>query len=330
MLKEPPLIILLLLLCFPSIAAVLFTPALPEISRTMGISSSEAQLTMTVFLVGYALGNLPWGPISNRFGRKPAIYMGIALTIVGCLLVVFAGTLPLFGLFLTGRFLMALGSSVGMKIAFTMIGDVYQHQRAAQKMAYTMLAFAIGPSLSMVLGGFLTEQLGWQSCFYFLACYSALLGLLALFLPETCLRLDPRALNLAQIKEGYAKKLKNKKLVYSALLMGCGTSFVYVFATMAPFVGIDFIGLKPETYGLLNFIPPVGMIIGSLISRTLAGKRDPLVVIFSGIVLSGSAATIMACCFFWEASSTCGRFFSRSLFFIWGWRLPTPVHQHWP
>ena len=291
--KEPQLFILLLLASFASVSAVLFTPALPELTKSLGVSSSQAQLSMTAFLIGYAFGSLPYGPFSNRYGRKPAIYVGILLAIIGSLLILMAGSLHSFWLLLGGRFLSALGSNVGLKITYTMIGDVYSQTKATKTISYIMLAFAIAPGLAIALGGLLTDQFGWTSCFYFLAAYSVLLLLLCIFLPETSHGIDPEALEPAKIKEGFLKKLKNKKLVTCAFIMGCATSFVYLFASEAPFIGIETLGLEADEYGALNFIPPIGMIIGSFFSYQLAGKKDILSIILLGIVISTLGAIAM-------------------------------------
>lgn len=281
--KKPPLFILILLVSFASVSAVLFTPALPQISLKLGISAAQAQLTITVFLIGYALGVLPYGPLSNRYGRKPTIYIGCTLAILGCLLIMLVEKFNFFWLLMVGRLLMALGSSVGLKIAFTMIGDVYQHEKATKTISYLMFSFAVVPSLGVAIGGFLTKTFGWMSCFYFLTGYSLFIFFLSLFLPETCPGKDPHALKIKMIAEGYWHKLKNTKLIVCALLVGCGTSVIYLFAAEAPFIAMNRIGLSPEQYGLLNFIPPVGLIIGSMLANYFAGKKDPLFLISRGI-----------------------------------------------
>ncbi len=291
--KEPQLFILLLLASFPSVSAVLFTPALPQMTKDLGINSAQTQLTMTAFLIGYAFGNLPYGPFSNRYGRKPAIYVGILLAIVGSLLILTAGALHLFWLIVVGRFLAALGSSVGLKITFTMIGDVYSQTKATKKISHIMLSFAVAPGLAIALGGLLTAQFRWESCFYFLTAYSALLLSLSILLPETSQQQDLDALSFTKIKSGLIQKLKNKKLVTYSLIMGCATSFVYLFASEAPFIGINQIGLRADEYGFLNFIPPIGMIIGSLFSHQLAGKREGLSIIMLGIVITSIASITM-------------------------------------
>lgn len=291
--NKPNLFILLLLASFASVSAVLFTPALPEIAQKFGITASQSQLMMTLFLVGYALGNLPYGPFSNRYGRKPAIYVGILLAIIGSLLILLAGYQKAFWLLLLGRFISALGSSVGLKITFTMIGDVHAQTQATKNISYVMLSFAIAPGLAIALGGFLTNALGWESCFYFLTFYSLLLLLLSFFLPETLKSLDKKALHYNKILTGLALQLKNRILVSSALIMGCATSFVYLFASEAPFIGISQIGLKADTYGLLNFIPPIGMIVGSYFSHRIAGTREIRSILTLGILITVVASLTM-------------------------------------
>lgn len=171
-------ITLLLLISFASVNAVLFTPALPNIAQFFKISDESAQQTITWFLVAYALGQLIYGPIANRFGRKPALYVGISVQIVSSFMCVFAGTLQRYWLLVLGRFLLALGSGVGLKMTFTLVNEYYEPKLASQKIAYLMLAFAITPGLGVALGGILNAQYGWESCFYAGAIYGVLLLLL--------------------------------------------------------------------------------------------------------------------------------------------------------
>lgn len=160
-----------------------------------------------------------------------------------------------------------------------------------------MLSMAIAPGLAIGLGGVLTSHFGWESCFYFLAGYSAFLLLPSIFLPETAHELDVDALNLAKITSGFVQKLKNKKLVICALIMGCTSSFIYLFASEAPFIGINQMGLSADTYGVLNFIPPIGMIIGIFCAHQLAGKREMPSIIVVGILIALICALIMLCLF---------------------------------
>jgi len=129
--REPILWILLLLVSFASVSALLFTPALPELTQKLNITSSQAQFTVTIFLIGYSIGNLPYGPLSNRFGRKFALYIGLAIALVGAILTALVDVFQVYWLLILGRFLLALGSSAGITVAFTMVGDVYQRKTLA-------------------------------------------------------------------------------------------------------------------------------------------------------------------------------------------------------
>ena len=281
-----PLVILLLLASFASVCAVLYTPALPEIAKFLSISDKDVQKSLSIFLIGYAFGNLIWGPIANRYGRKGATFIGIILTIFGSLITLIIKLYPESWLLNIGRLITAVGASVGIKIAFTYISDLYPKEKTASKIAYLTLSFAIAPGLAVALGGFLTKYLSWYSSLYAIVMYSLILLLLSFKLPET---LKPDCiipLNLKNITEGYLAKLRNPTLIKSSLLIGCGASFIYLFASLAPFIGMNEAGLSPETYGIYNFIPPVGMIVGFYLTQALNGKLKAIDQIKLGITLS--------------------------------------------
>ena len=120
-----PMITLLLMISFATFNAVLFTPALPNITRYFSITNNVAQLTITWFLVGYAIGQLLYGPLANRFGRKPALYTGISIQIVSSLLCILAGLIHSFFLLVLARFFLAIGSGVGLTIAFTLVNESF-------------------------------------------------------------------------------------------------------------------------------------------------------------------------------------------------------------
>lgn len=295
--REPSLLLLSIIISFASVLSVLFVPAFPEMTIGMGISSAQVQMTLSIFVVGYAISVLPYGPISNRFGRKPAIYLGASIATCGSLMVLIAGELSFYWLLIVGRFITALGSGVGLKVAFTMIGDVYDKEAATKKLSTLILAFAITPGLGIAIGGFLTQYLGWQSCFYFMAAYCLCVLSISFFLPETAKERDPKALDMKKIKEGLLGAFRNSTVITCGLLMGCGASVIYLFAAHGPFIGISQLGVSPEAYGLLNFIPPVGMVAGSFLSRYLAGRWQPFKVIAFGIgiiVLFSSAMLFLS------------------------------------
>ena len=294
---EPSLLILLLLVSFPSVGAVLFTPSLPIIAEYFQISSGMAQLTVTLFLIGYALGQLPYGPLSNKIGRKPTLYIGLLLSIVGALLCAIAGPLHQFWLLLVSRLIAALGASVGLMMTFTIVSDYYEPALARQKLAFVIVAFAIAPGAAVTLGGLFTQLLSWESAFYLQTAYSVLMLLLCFRLPETSTELSSEPFSLKLIYESYTKRCKNPKLFLCGLIQGCCTSFVYIFAAKAPFLAIHLLGLTPASYGALNLIPAVGMILGAVLSHRTAHFMTPQKGILFGLLVMFPSTIAMLAAF---------------------------------
>ena len=288
-----PFITLLFMISFASVNAVLFTPALPDIVSFFKITDATAQQTITWFLIGYAFGQLIYGPIANRFGRKPALYIGVSLQIISSLLCVFSGYIHEYTILVIGRFLLALGSGVGLKMTFTLVNECYEPKIASQKISYLMLAFAITPGLGVAIGGILNMHYGWMSCFYASAIYGFILLLMLTRLPETQKILNYNALKLSHLLHGYSAQFKNKQLIAGGLIMGGSTCFVYIFAALAPFIAINLFGMSSAEYGIANLLPPIGLILGSLISPRLVNRYSLELLIRTGILIAGTGVILM-------------------------------------
>lgn len=288
-----PFFTLLMMISFASVNAVLFTPALPNIANFFAISTDSAQHTITSFLIGYALGQLLYGPIANRYGRKPALYVGVGLQIASSLACILAGIFHAYSLLIIGRFFLAFGSGVGLNMAFTLVNECYEAKIASQKISYLVLAFAITPALAVALGGILNEHFGWMSCFYAGAIYGFILLFLVTRLPETQKNLNYDALKIKYLLHGYKTQFKNSQLIAGGFLMGGSTSFVYVFAALAPFIAINLLGMNSALYGIANILPAIGLISGSLCSAQLVKVLSLEKIIRTGIVVAASGVSLM-------------------------------------
>ncbi|HSX04249.1 MAG TPA: MFS transporter [Rhabdochlamydiaceae bacterium] len=290
LLKFPRIVILQLLASFATVAAILFTPALPEVSKAFQLSASQNQWPITIYLFGFSFGPLLYGPLANRIGRKKALLFGLALAILGSLLAFFASS---FLFFCVGRFIQALGAVSGLKIVFTMVSDLHEGRAAAKVLSILLLGFSVAPGLGLALGGWLTEAFGWKSCFSFLALYSALLFVGTFTLPETAKKMDASSLRLGRILSGYCQQFKCTPLLLFAALMGLSVTMNYIFATEAPYVGLNIMGLSPGQYGLFGPILSVGMLMGLWISYYIAGRVSPKIEIVSGIFACLAGAFLM-------------------------------------
>lgn len=312
LLKFPRLFILQLLASFATVCAILFTPALPEISNTFQLSPEQGQWPITIYLLGFSLGPLLYGHLSNRIGRKKALFFGLTLAFLGSL---FSFIAFAFWFFCLGRFIQALGAVAGLKIVFTMVADLHEGKSAAKVLSILLLGFSIAPGLSLAIGGWLTDAFGWKSCFGFLTFYSAFLFFLSFNLPETAKELDSRPFKLSHIVHGYVHQFSHIPLLLYALLMGLSVAMNYIFATEAPYIGINIMGLSPAKYGLFGLLLSMGMLLGLLISNRIAGKVNSQVEILSGVLACLLGAFLM------------GIFFINQWFVGWSLFLPQAFVQ---
>src|SRR3990167_6774948 len=268
--KKPHIFSLMILSAFASMGAILMMPALPDIAAHFHIHTSTAQLAVTYFLLGYAIGQLLYGPLANRFGRKYAIYIGIVIATLGSIFSIVSAPLGSFHLLVLGRFLEAVGSSAGLSVSVAMINDFYFENDARRILGLLMLAFAIIPGVAIAVGGALVQFLHWQSCFYFLLLYGLILIYPTVRLPETNVTPDVHALKYKNIFSNYGKHLKIKKLIGFSIVMGFSGACIYVFGAEGPFIRIHLLGIKPAVYGILALLPYIGTLLGSIIVTKLS------------------------------------------------------------
>ncbi len=279
----PRILILMALFPFLTLAAVIFTPAFPHLTFEFQLKESEAQWMMTLFLFGAALGRLPYGPIANRFGRKKTLLMGLCAALIGTFLTIFSESY----LFVCiGRFIQALGCAAALKIGQTMVGDLLSGAEATKVFSYGALSFAIMPAVGTAIGGFLTPFFGWRGGFLFFLILTVLLILSCFFLEETVAKTDPTALQVKRIVSAYADQFKNRSLVLLGCLLGLSTTLVCIFAQQAPFIASDLMGISSQEYGMLTLVPAFGVILGSLLTTTLANKVDSMQGIL--VILTGT------------------------------------------
>lgn len=297
--KEPHLISLMLLSAFAVMGAIIMTPALPKIATYFSKSVSVTQLVITTFLFGYAIGQLIYGPLANRYGRKTALYTGIAIATIGSIFSIISSPINSFLLLIVGRFLEAIGASAGLAVSFTIINDFYYEADARRITSALMIAFAIVPGVAVTTGGFLVQYIHWESCFYFLLFYGFLLLSAVATLPETLKEKDGSATKFKKITNNYIAKFHIKKLIGYAMISGLSSASVYVFGAEGPFIGIHLLNTPAATYGMLALSPYVGTLLGSLIVLNLSHK-NPL--------------HILKCAFLTELLGALGMF----VFFITG------------
>ncbi len=279
--RKPPLICLILLISFPSFTAVLLSPALPAMSDFFHVSNGVIQQLMTIFIIGYAFGQLIYSPTANRFGRKIAAYSGMVLYLFSCLVCLVGIYSHNLTTIIIGRLLMALGSSVGMIISYTIISDFYFPQQSRSVVSYAVLAYAFMPALANALGGLITSHLSWIDCFYFYLLYGLIIFITMICLPETLVEKDINALKIKPILRSYFHAFTNGQLLLFSMMYGLMAAFIYIIASGSPFIAMDIIKMTPAYYGTLLLIAYGGQIIGAL----SAGRLSKLLSAYQVIII---------------------------------------------
>ncbi|MCD6045274.1 MAG: hypothetical protein K0R48_437, partial [Gammaproteobacteria bacterium] len=270
-----------------------FTPGLPHLQRQFHISAASTQLTVSLFLLGYTIGPLIYGPLANRHGRKNMLYVGISIAFVSSLLCAIASHIGGFVIFLVARFMLAIGASAGLTLTFTIISDVCTDTEQRRKMiAYTTLAFAIMPGLAVSVGGLLVASWGWQSCFYVYMLYCLLVAFLVSRLPETK-PLHFVDITLKKMWVQYCLVARDSKLWLYSLIWGSTTGVIYTFSAIAPIISHDSLHIPPDVFGVYNLWVFMGLAIGNILAAKLAMYFSARKVMAAGIVVALSGALFL-------------------------------------
>ena len=225
----------------------MYLPGFPAIEREFGVRGVET--TMAAYLVGIAVSQLFYGPISDRFGRKPPLYFGFALYAIGAAGCALAGSMPALTLL---RVVQALGGSSGFVIGRAIVRDRCEPHEAARAFSLLMMIVALGPVFAPVAGGFVVTHFGWRATFVFqtalgVALFAATHFLLRESRPESTVK----PLNLANVLRTYVRLGKDRLLVGYSLVGGFGMGALFSYVTGAPTVLTHRYDLSPQQFGAL-------------------------------------------------------------------------------
>lgn len=268
----------------------MYLPALPEIGRDLGSSTSVTQLSLLAFFISFALAQLVYGPLSDMWGRKLPLYLGIAIfaaASVGCALAPDIETLIAF------RFLQGIGGAAGMVIPRAVVRDMHTGVEAARLMSLLMLVFSISPILAPLTGSAVIEFYGWRGVFWAVMS-AAFIGLLLLStqLEETRPAEHRRESSIGAALGAYGLLLRDRNFLTLTFIGGLGITSFMIFLANSPFVLIEHYGLTPSQYSLAFSINAVSFFTVSQLTGTL-GARYGLKRVMR-LAVSGFALTMVA------------------------------------
>lgn len=257
------IVILSLLMATTSLSTDIYLPAMPEMAKEL---QGNAELTITGFLIGFALAQLFWGPISDKFGRKIPLYIGVVLFTIGSVGCAFASSMPEL---VAWRVFQAFGACVGPMLSRAMIRDLFERSKAAAMLSTLAIVMAAAPIVGPLVGGQLVVLSSWRAIFALLVLIGIIMFISVMFLPETH---DESRRNKGPISKNfknYAVLLKNWGFMKYTL---CVTFFyiaAYAFIAGSPHVYIDLFGVAPEHFGYLFGLNIIGIAIMSAFNRRL-------------------------------------------------------------
>lgn len=269
--KAPPLALLIAVTMCGTVALHIFIPALPAVGRDLGASPTTVQLTITMYLVGLAVGQLVYGPLSDRIGRRPMLIGSLCLYLVGFLLAIPAGTI---GALIVARMLQSLGACGALVLGRAMVRDVSNEADAAKTLAVLMTCMTLTPSLAPGLGGLIEAWLGWRAIFVALALtVGLLLALVVSLVPETN-RNPVTSRGFSFVFGGYARLLRSAKFRRYLLAGACSGTSLYAFLAAAPFLYIEMLHRSAQEVGLFCVVVSMGMAAGAVLVRLFIGRLE--------------------------------------------------------
>src|SRR5690625_2589639 len=258
---------------FAPLSIDMYLPAFPTLQHTFDTSAGRIQLTLSSFFIAFSAGQILYGPLADRFGRKPPVYAGLGLFVLSSIGGAFAQSIDQMILL---RFFQALGAGGGVVVARAMVRDLFPPSEAVMVFSRLMLVIGVAPMLAPLLGGYLLIWFNWQSIFLFLAL-CGLLCLLAvrLRLPESLDQRTVRPLSLRGILAGYARLMGDRRFIGPALVGGLSICGMFVYITASPFVFIDVLGLSPEAYGWVFGLNALGFILAAQANARIGRRLGP-------------------------------------------------------
>ncbi|NNG02717.1 MAG: multidrug effflux MFS transporter [Inquilinus sp.] len=287
-------VLLTALVAFGPISTDLYLPSLPAMTRALATDVATMQLTLSVFLVGFSVSQLIYGPLSDRFGRRPVLLAGVAIYVVAGIACALAPTVEAL---IVGRFFQALGACAGPVVARAVVRDVHGRARSARVLAYMAMAMSLAPAIGPILGGHVEVWFGWRANLWLLVGFgAAALAATWTLLAETNRHRDPLATSPARLVRNYRLLLGDPGYLGFLLVVAFTYSGIFAFISGSSFVFVDLVGLGPVAYGFCFAGAVVGYMAGSFLSGRLTLRLGIERMVGAGTLLSALGGAAMLAC----------------------------------
>ncbi|WP_394243344.1 multidrug effflux MFS transporter [Vibrio astriarenae] len=290
--NKTPLILAMMIIATGQVGVSIYLPSLPLMSESLGVDSTQIQLVVTLFLIGFGGSQLFYGPLSDAIGRRPVFLLGQSVYLFGTVLCfIFTDS---FTALITGRLLQGLGAGSASVLSRSVLRDSYDGPNLTKALSYMSVTASILPIIAPVFGGWIAHHLGWQSVFSFVLVY-----LIAIFtigwrvLPET-LPYSPSKFEPRKIVGTYIKLLGNWQVIQSASYNWVTYLGAVVTLSLLPFLMQKQLGMSAADYGTIMLIPSFSLLIGTVCLNLMSKRLSQMQILFlSMLIISASGLGLL-------------------------------------
>ncbi|AIQ26660.1 multidrug effflux MFS transporter [Paenibacillus sp. FSL H7-0737] len=284
----PSLLLMIVLVAFPQISETIYTPSLPDIAVALGVSNSSVQLTLSIYFIGFALGVLCWGWLSDFIGRRPAMLGGLIVYGIGSLMCFYSESITLL---LVSRFIQAFGAATGSIITQTILRESVSGNKRHAMFAQISAVIAFTPAVGPLIGGWVDQAFGFRAVFFTLVMMSVLLFVYAFWkLPETT---DVSVRKKVAILPIVKRMLSLPRVLVFGLLIGGINGVLFSYYAEAPFIFIEHFNISPGVYGFLGIVVALASIVGAMMSKRLLSLYAAEKIIHIGCLVMTSGALLL-------------------------------------
>lgn len=291
----PFIFLLAMITALDAMAIDMYLPAFPSVAQEFGVSAGKVQQTLSVFLIGLAVGQAIYGPLLDRFGRRRPLLIGLLIFVAGSVLAATAANLEWL---LVARFLQALGAAAGLVAPRAIVSDVYTVSESSKVFSVLMQVMMIAPILAPVIGGFLLGHGGWRVIFWTLAFIGALVALWGWkAIAETLATTTRTRLNASSIAHSYWRQCTNRPFFAYALAGGFILGSLFTYISSSPFVLIQHFGMTPVHFSYFFASNAIGLVLAGQLSIWMLRRFAERQILLLGIAvhaLAGAALFMVA------------------------------------
>lgn len=286
-------LVLVALVATSAVSTDLYLSGIPELARELGVGAAEGQLTISLFMLGFGCGQLLFGPLSDYYGRKPVVAVGMWLYAVTSLACAVA---PSISTLFVARLCQGLAASAGPVIARAIVRDRYHGTEAARVMALLAAAMSVVPLVAPVLGSWLLYLFDWRAQFGLLVLFGLMIVVGLRQVTESCPTIGQGRLNLAAVFRAFAVCLSNARYLGFVLCGAAAHAAMFAWIAGASWIVIELLGVAPEHFGYTFMLVVAGYLCGSLLGSRLVLRvgSEPTLALGALASLAGSLG-MLAC-----------------------------------